>query len=67
MLKFTNLGFKQKYATQVEILDNWQLKIRPYEGTLEEVAVRRKEYGLPPLADYLEVIKSYCRTSFTDP
>lgn len=67
MLKFTNLGFKQKYATQIEILDNCQLKIRPYEGTLEEVAIRRKEYGLPPLADYLEVIKSYCRTSPTDP
>lgn len=57
VLKYPHLGLKQKFGTQFEKINN-DLKLKPYEGTLEEVEYRRKEIGLDPLDRYLNEAKA---------
>lgn len=59
-LKFPTLGMKQRYGTQVRIEKNCDIQLLPYEGSLEDIDLRRKELGMEPLADYLEEGKKYC-------
>lgn len=51
-----NLGFKQRYGTQLTLVDNkWELS--PYEGNLETIDLLRSQVGLNPLADYIKEIQ----------
>ena len=54
--KFHQIGFLQKYGTQVDV-EKESIKLQPYEGSLEDVDKHRKAVGLEPLGDYLEKIK----------
>ena len=54
--KFHQIGFLQKYGTQVDF-ENENIKLQPYEGSLEDIDNHRKAVGLEPLGDYLEKIK----------
>ncbi|MBM3468098.1 MAG: hypothetical protein FJX71_01545 [Alphaproteobacteria bacterium] len=56
-LKYQNLGFKQKYGTQVEQKGN-KWKLLPFEGTLKDVDLDRQKVGLEPIENYLNFIKS---------
>lgn len=54
-LKF---GLKQRYGTQCTIEETKGITLSPYEGTLEEVAEKRKELALEPLQEYLYKLKN---------
>ncbi len=56
-LKDPTFGMKQRYGTQVSIEKNGDIALLSYEGSLQDIDVRRKEVGLEPLDDYLEKIK----------
>lgn len=55
-LKFQSLGMKQRYGTQLS-LGNKEFELLPYEGSIEEINRKRSEVGLPPLEEYLKMIK----------
>lgn len=59
-LKFPTLAMKQRYGTQVSIEKNCNIQLLPYEGSLEDIDLRRKELGMEPLAEYLEEGKKFC-------
>lgn len=52
-----NSGKKQQYGTQASI-DNGQVELLPYEGSLEEMNERRCVVGLEPVEKYLETLKT---------
>ena len=62
--KFHQVGILQKYGTQVEI-ENSDIKLQPYEGSLDEVDKRRSEIGLEPLKDYLNNVKEIYKPSIS--
>ncbi|MGD9591833.1 MAG: DUF6624 domain-containing protein [Candidatus Berkiella sp.] len=55
-LKFQEIGMKQKFGTQVQ-LENGEITLLPYEGTINEVEQRRKEVNLESLDEYFLMIK----------
>jgi hypothetical protein len=56
VLKFPNLGLKQKYGTQVKIENN-KFELFPHEGSIETLNVERRKMGLNSVEEYMEVIK----------
>lgn len=50
-VNFQDLGLKQKYGTQADLKENTIL-IKPFEGTLEELNLRRKKIGLNSMDEY---------------
>lgn len=59
-LRYQHLGLKQLYGTQYTLKDNKAIP-EPYEGTLEELNLRRKKVGLEPLDQYLKFASSYAK------
>ena len=50
-------GKPQIYGTQLNGVEGGELKLAPSEAP-QKVDQRRKEMGMPPLADYLCVVKA---------
>jgi hypothetical protein len=51
-----SLGLKQKFGTQVNIVDE-DVKLKEFLGSVEEVNIRRKKIGLQSLGKYLQECK----------
>lgn len=51
VVKFQDFGLKQKYGTQAD-LKGKTIIIKPFEGTLEELNLRRKKIGLNSMDEY---------------
>lgn len=47
------LGGKQLYGTQLAVLTNGEVVLRPHEGTEEEMNDRREKMGLGSISDYI--------------
>lgn len=51
VVNFQDFGLKQKYGTQADLKEK-TIIIKPYEGTLEELNLRRKKLGLNSMDEY---------------
>lgn len=53
-----HFGIKQKFGTQATVLSQrGRIELRPYEGTLLEIDIRRKAMGLEPVNKYLKTLE----------
>ncbi len=50
-------GEKQRYGTQVDVA-NGKVTIHPYESSLDELEARRKQMGMLPLNEYIEMVEN---------
>lgn len=50
-LQLSEFNYQQRYGTQFFYMNNAQLVLQPYEGTINDVNKRRQEIGLPPIKD----------------
>lgn len=52
-----NFGMKQKYGTQFMVTEDKEIVLYPYEGTLEDLNVRREKIGVvQSVAEYIELL-----------
>ena len=56
VLKFPNLGLKQKYGTQFKVENN-KFELLPHEGSMETLNTERGKIGLNSMEEYMEDVK----------
>lgn len=55
-LKSPDLGLKQKYGTQAQIIGD-HIELYPFDGSLEELNSRRHEMDMEPIEEYMAALK----------
>lgn len=59
-IKFSKVGIYQKFGTQVNIDDNGNVRLLPYQdNNIENLDKNREKYGLPPIKEYLGSIREF--------